>query len=458
MAKPIENNDNAKEFWENLSDASALNEGTKTDITTLIGAASTADLAALGLPDVIAVDASGDGMTASSPFGDEQVFGNSNGLFFNEYGQACVATQLLTDSDSIPGDGSVNLSNGTFTMDVNGDAIFTQPLTVGSSTWTGSTMSGAQTFTGQIQLTGQAATDANSAMNRELVDRMAVDSSLIWLRDDFMGLTDAGSPFGELGWTWLAPVGSGTMRPAGNSSAAQFGVASLVTSAAFRASLIARFDVSNVVGGGGFDPASLQNSTTRIKFRFKFTTLNCCLKVGLHPYSDAFRGNRQLGLRYTKPATAWTALQAVTLNEYRRPTAGNNRRYYASAGGTTGAAEPTWPTTPSGTVVDGTVTWTEGGRDGHANLQFASCTTADGGGTFVDTGTVAAAGTWYEICLRWITGTTWGLRINGGTEIQVSYITSGATVTPWWGIESVEAVAQQLDMDFFGMVSRITRP
>jgi lysophospholipase L1-like esterase len=38
MAKPIENNDNAKEFWENLSDAAALDSETKTALTTLIGA------------------------------------------------------------------------------------------------------------------------------------------------------------------------------------------------------------------------------------------------------------------------------------------------------------------------------------------------------------------------------------------------------------------------------------
>ena len=38
MAKPIENNDTAKEFWENLSDAAALDSETKTALTTLIGA------------------------------------------------------------------------------------------------------------------------------------------------------------------------------------------------------------------------------------------------------------------------------------------------------------------------------------------------------------------------------------------------------------------------------------
>lgn len=41
----------------------------------------------------------------------------------------------------------------------------------------------------------------------------------------------------------------------------------------------------------------------------------------------------------------------------RRPTVFNGYTYQATVGGTTGAAEPTWPTTIGATVQDGTVTW-----------------------------------------------------------------------------------------------------
>ena len=55
---------------------------------------------------------------------------------------------------------------------------------------------------------------------------------------------------------------------------------------------------------------------------------------------------------------AWTNGTVIALNAYRRPTVANGFRYRASVGGTTAGAEPAWPTTLGGTVVDNTVTWT----------------------------------------------------------------------------------------------------
>jgi hypothetical protein len=46
----------------------------------------------------------------------------------------------------------------------------------------------------------------------------------------------------------------------------------------------------------------------------------------------------------------------------RVPTANNGHIYLATVAGTSGANEPTWPTTSGTTVVDGTVTWQEAGR------------------------------------------------------------------------------------------------
>lgn len=61
---------------------------------------------------------------------------------------------------------------------------------------------------------------------------------------------------------------------------------------------------------------------------------------------------------YLDDPGAWAATTAHALGEYRRPTTGNDLRYEVTTAGTTGGSEPTWPTTPGLTVVDGTVTWT----------------------------------------------------------------------------------------------------
>lgn len=55
----------------------------------------------------------------------------------------------------------------------------------------------------------------------------------------------------------------------------------------------------------------------------------------------------------------WHASTDYVAGELVRPTVGNGLLYRVTVGGTTDVAEPTWPTTPGGTVVDGTVTFEE---------------------------------------------------------------------------------------------------
>jgi hypothetical protein len=59
-----------------------------------------------------------------------------------------------------------------------------------------------------------------------------------------------------------------------------------------------------------------------------------------------------------KNATSWFPLQFFPTTTFRCPTVGNGYCYEVTTAGTTGASEPTWPTTVGSTVTDGTVVWT----------------------------------------------------------------------------------------------------
>ena len=54
----------------------------------------------------------------------------------------------------------------------------------------------------------------------------------------------------------------------------------------------------------------------------------------------------------------WVALTPYILGDYVWPTTFNGYRYACTTAGTSGATEPTWPTTIGGTVNDGTIVWT----------------------------------------------------------------------------------------------------
>lgn len=73
--------------------------------------------------------------------------------------------------------------------------------------------------------------------------------------------------------------------------------------------------------------------------------------------------------------TGWAASTAYILNQQVPPTTPNGHIYKCTVAGTSGATEPTWPTTSAGTVVDGTVTWEEIGiADPYSNTFNATHT------------------------------------------------------------------------------------
>lgn len=65
-------------------------------------------------------------------------------------------------------------------------------------------------------------------------------------------------------------------------------------------------------------------------------------------------------LTYAKAVdpAAWAASTAYALGDVRRPTTRNGFSYEVTTAGTSGTAEPAWPTVEAGTVTDGTVVWT----------------------------------------------------------------------------------------------------
>lgn len=71
-------------------------------------------------------------------------------------------------------------------------------------------------------------------------------------------------------------------------------------------------------------------------------------------------GNQFIGLYNLLKGTAWEATTAYDLEDEVVPTGGkeNGFRYVCTTAGTSGATEPTWPTTEGGTKADDTVTWT----------------------------------------------------------------------------------------------------
>jgi hypothetical protein len=314
-------------------------------------------------------------------------------------------------------------------------------------------------FTGQLRSTNQTAATSDALMTRALVDDDALDFTKISLRDDFFGGTDADTQLGQLRWLRGGINGAGTSRP--NNFPTSYGVSGITTAAAFRAAQTLWFDSSNVVGISGMDLPSIYNSTFKVTARFQFSSLANRIDIGFTSggVSAAVPLIRRLTLNYVPAPSDWTASTAITLNDFRKPTVANGRRYYASVGGTTGGTEPTWPTASGGTVVDGTVTWTEYGRVGGSTFHISqwSASASEAAGALVDTGITAAINTWYVLTIDYFSPTVWRFTLNGTpTNITPSTSLAGA-MTPTFYIENSSNTEGTLNIDYWAMNTRFTR-
>lgn len=397
----------------------------------------------------------------------------------NISGSANITSQTLS---TVSGTHNLNVNDFVYIKDASDNSIFSteefqmwDSLTQPSIGWDSRVLIDASGITSldwsnrtNINAPSQTASSSTSLMTRQLVDSLLTDTSVIYYRDDFVGVVDTATVntlFGELSWVHGTVGTAGVIRSYNISPS--FGVIGINTGAARRSSVIVTWDISNVgsgVGGFQFQGNALQNSSTVYKTRFRINSLDCTIGLGFSQYNTtAYKVNRFFGLRYAKPSQGWNPITSIALNEYVRPfTAPNGRRYYASTAGTTGSSEPTWPTTAGATVSDGTVVWTENGLDGNTDFILQDCpnTSNELLSTTVDTNIAVAIDTWYEVVMTYVSGSTWNFTINGTNAGNITMSSDNRTNSclPVFKIENSRAAVTELSVDYFMLFSRgITR-
>jgi hypothetical protein len=95
---------------------------------------------------------------------------------------------------------------------------------------------------------------------------------------------------------------------------------------------------------------TLQQATDRLKFMTASTS---------EPTLDADAITELLA--QAKRFNFWTTATGVAVGDVIQPTTANGHRYVCTEAGTTGATEPTWPTSRDGLIGDGTATFQEVG-------------------------------------------------------------------------------------------------
>jgi hypothetical protein len=275
---------------------------------------------------------------------------------------------------------------------------------------------------GQLTAPNQLINTSNDVLTVESM----LDEDFIFVHDDFWGGgTISNQMQSPIGWAATVIQGSSTARYGRHTflNIPCAGSVSLLTGANRRDG-VAIYTNTNHSGGGVYNSADL-NSTAIFKVRFKLAdSTSYGLRIGFTtpPASGVINPTRFIGMDATPSSTAWNAGQVIALNEYRRPTVANGRRYYASVAGTTSGSEPTWPT--SATVVDGTVTWTEDGRDGNVNFQFLTRDSTDRlTGTIQDSGIVVDTN-WHIFTMRYNGSNNWRMSIDSGVEQSLTISTT----------------------------------
>lgn len=340
---------------------------------------------------------------------------------------------------------AIGVSVQAYDADLTTWAGITPGANVGTflATPSGANLAAALTSALPVSKGGTGQTVAGTAFSN-----LGMDATAAFVTDEFFGGQD-GTPgnIGDLNWFYANVVGSGTVRMSGDNTV--FGAAAIITGTTRRNCVSMYFKSNGATGAQCLTTGSL-NSTFVLLWRFKLTATTQSAHLGIGARDEANPG-RFVGVRAVPASAEWTTLTAVSVGEYRRPTSANGRRYYASTGGTTAVSEPTWPTTPGGTVADGTVVWTENGQDGNANFVFEARDTASADETAAATSvsSVAVDTNYHTMKLRW-DGTNWLLSLDGGAESTLTK-TMGGSFTPLAVCQTESAAAGQLNLDLFRM-------
>lgn len=175
MAKPIEDDDNAKEFWENLSDANPLDPETRTAIQQLLGVHAANTLTAeTDWTDEVADDgmyfAFGTNATAeivSSEVGNITITNLGKGAF--NLRDVANNNELQISPFETVFFSTVAEGGGEFSFDV--DSRFRAADDSGVVKTSGNqTVAGNKTWSGQQRATSQTASTGDALMTRDLTD------------------------------------------------------------------------------------------------------------------------------------------------------------------------------------------------------------------------------------------------------------------------------------------------
>lgn len=123
---------------------------------------------------------------------------------------------------------------------------------------------------------------------------------------------------------------------------------------------------------------------------------------------------------------------AVTVGQTTVPATGNGRMYRCSTAGTTGAGEPTWPTTTAGTVADGTAVWTEMTTDFETNSAIVTGAEVSGNAYARPTITSGMSATGWAGTQG--SGTTVASSGSGGTTSNNGIVTYATPTPAGWGV------------------------
>lgn len=117
-----------------------------------------------------------------------------------------------------------------------------------------------------------------------------------------------------------------------------------------------RFNRRNMALAFGGSATARSGSSTPITDENVTVVLDAWLKL-----ANEGIGSVTVSRKNGDDAGTWAATTAYALDDYILPSTPAGRFYKCTTAGTSGASEPTWPTTLGGTVTDGAVVWTDMG-------------------------------------------------------------------------------------------------